>query len=250
VVKDDGYKELFKILANGSREEERRQKMRRERIFDGMENVEGNRSVLLQAFGDLRKQGLIARANFRCCQSCAGYEISEKVSKMSKEEAGKVKGCTYWHQQDEDDLKERGSLYLAYGNLETTGNGTVGLPTVEVGKMVLETLKKYGLTVEWDGSEGSRIQVDLTKLIPKEIMELIEGPSAPEAKKRKKEKLKVTSWDKNAFSVMGNTMRALRKMEIAEQDISLTMEKAREGDYSHLLSVCTDALREAGYEVQ
>ncbi len=237
----------------------------RQRSFEGMESVAGNRSVLLQAFEDLRKQGLIARANFRCCQSCAGYEISEKVSKMSKEEAGKVKGCVYWHQQDEDNLKERGSLYLAYGNLETTGNGTVGLPTVEVGKMVVETLKRYGLSVEWDGSEGSRIQVDLTKPIPKEIKGSQEWPSAflppdglgvPEAqvmaeeKKREKEVLKVTEWDGNAWSVMGNTKEALKEAGVESAKISSVMEDARVSDYSHLLAVCMNALEEAGYEVR
>lgn len=107
--------------------QERGQKMRTRR-FEGMGNVEGNRERLVKAFADLRRQGLIARANFMCCQGCAGSAIADEVSKMPKEKATKVRGCVYWHHQDEDNIREAGNVYLAYGDLDTTGHGKIGFP--------------------------------------------------------------------------------------------------------------------------
>ena len=90
------------------------------------EVVNQNRRMLLKVFADLRKQGLIALANFRCCQNCAGSEIADRVSQMDAKHAAKVKGCVYWHNQDEDDLRERGHVALAYGSLERESTERLG----------------------------------------------------------------------------------------------------------------------------
>jgi hypothetical protein len=213
---------------------------------EGMENVVGNRGMLVKAMEDLRKEGLIARSNFMCCQTCAGYDIAQKVSDMTTEEAGKVNGCVYWHRQDEDDLRERGALYLAYGPLETTRHGTIGLPTEVVGRMVVKALEARGLTVKWNGNGNDRIWVDLTK--PNKNGD---GEKEGEPEKRKsKMVLKITDmWDGNAFAVLGNTKEALEAAGVEKAKIDEAMEKAKSGDYNHLLATCVKALEEGGYTV-
>ena len=37
--------------------------------------------------------------------------------------------------------------------------GDIGLPTVEVGKLVVEILKKHEIPVKWDGTENERIRI-------------------------------------------------------------------------------------------
>lgn len=112
---------------------------------------------LTEAFKILRSQGVIARKNYMCCQSCAGYGIAEYVSKMPDKKRLNVKGSVFYHAQDASRLRQSGAVYLAFGCLETEKHGTVGLPTVEVGKMVVEALTKVGLAYEWDGTEDTRI---------------------------------------------------------------------------------------------
>jgi hypothetical protein len=122
-------------------------------------DYEEKRKKLIQAFKALRKQGFIARADYLCCSSCAGYAIAEKVSKMTKEKVAKVKGCVFWHHQDEQNFWSNGHLYLAYGELNSTTHGKVGLPTKEEGMIVVKELENQGLKVEWDGDSNSRIKV-------------------------------------------------------------------------------------------
>lgn len=214
----------------------------RTRRFEGMENVEGNRKLLVKSFADLRRQGLIARTNFMCCQNCAGSAIADSVSKVSKEKAAKVKGCVFWHHQDEEDIRLRGNLSLAYGDLDSNVHGKVGLTNEEVGKMVVETLKKRGLKVEWNGDVGTRIRVDLTQ--PTNV-----GSDA--ISKPKKKVLMVTGkWDGNVFAIMGNTKRALRDAGVPQEKISQVLGECTKGDYSHAVATCMNALEEAGYEVR
>jgi hypothetical protein len=109
-------------------------------------------------FEYLRKKGLLARMNFLCCQNCAGYAMTEIAVKMV-DKGKKVLGSVYWHNQDEEQFQKDGTLYLAYGNLESTKNGTIGLSTVEVGYMVYAELRKQGLIVAWDGDPDQRMMV-------------------------------------------------------------------------------------------
>jgi hypothetical protein len=134
-------------------------------------NIEKYNTVtakLTDAFEILRSQGLIALKNHLCCQSCAGYDIATRVSKMTKAKRAKVKGCVYYHHQDESNFKRTGEVYLAYGPLESSVYGTVGLPDVEVGKMVVNALKQVGLDYEWDGSGDRRI---IAKMMPPEPLD-------------------------------------------------------------------------------
>ena len=50
---------------------------------------------------ELRKHGYTARMNFRCCQSCAWYELGE---------AGKHERAVFWHNQDNKSFDRWGNL--------------------------------------------------------------------------------------------------------------------------------------------
>jgi len=135
--------------------------------FSTNSTVARNRKLVLEAFKNLRKQGLIARANFLCCSNCAGSEIESYVSNLPEEKAKRIKGCVFWHKQDEDDIWRHGEMYLAYGSIDSSKHGEVGLPTKEVGELVVRALKEQGLSVEWDGDPHVRILVNMT--VPSEV---------------------------------------------------------------------------------
>ena len=133
-----------------------------------MENtINENKEKLNIAFKALRKAKLIARQNFRCCQSCAGYEIATDVEK--KLDAGKVvAGWVFYHHQDHNSAFEgsrrypaKGELYLSYTGGSTSKYEKNGLQTVEIGKIVAAVLTSVGLVFEWDGSSDTRILVKL-----------------------------------------------------------------------------------------
>ena len=120
------------------------------------------REKVVAAFKDLRKDGFIARANFMCCGSCAGYDLAEKATEMV--DKGKhPKGCIFWHKQDEESYWAGGFLHLRYGEFNTAKHGTIGLPSEAVGSALIEALEKQGLKrgldIEWDGDTNKTIIV-------------------------------------------------------------------------------------------
>jgi hypothetical protein len=117
------------------------------------------KAKLLESFKQMRKRHkFICRSNFWCCSSCAGYDITIKAEEMLDKKKV-VNGCVFWHKQDEERFKSHGSLYLAFGQMNSTKYGVIGFSDEEVGKLVCECLSKNGLEYEWDGSGGQRILV-------------------------------------------------------------------------------------------
>lgn len=116
------------------------------------------RSNILKAFRELRQDGYLARANHLCCQNCAGYDLTQRASKLVSE-GKEVKGCVFWHSQDEDDWKKSGSMYLAFGDMDSSEHGKIGLSTKEVGDNVVKKLKKFKVPFEWKGTASHRIRV-------------------------------------------------------------------------------------------
>lgn len=101
-------------------------------------------------FKALRKSGFIARANFMCCQGCAGAEISDMAKKRGHSP------YVFWHRQDEDSAQRSNRWYLAYGH---TNPKTTADQAIHVGEMVAVACRAAGLKVEWDGSNMTRILV-------------------------------------------------------------------------------------------
>jgi len=115
-----------------------------------------------EAFRQLRKEGFIARANHLCCSNCAGYNLTEKATEdveLGKKKKEEIKGCVFWHNQDDESFNRRGILFLSFGNLHSQQIGDIGIGTLEVGKRVVEVLREKGLDVEWPEDTSIRIEV-------------------------------------------------------------------------------------------
>lgn len=105
-------------------------------------------------FVELEKDGIVARQNFTCCQTCGHAEIGMEIEEAQKK--GAVTGYTFYHQQDTESAADGGGIFLAYGSLAG------GEPkSLEVANRIVDTLKRSGLTVTWEGTANKRIQIAL-----------------------------------------------------------------------------------------
>ena len=95
------------------------------------------RARLTQAFRALRKSGYVCRQNFMCCMGCANAAMPEGTTK-----------CVFYHRQDADSLRKRGSVYLAW-----TGDGPE----------IFRAMEAAGLRVDWNGSDDERMKVSMPK---------------------------------------------------------------------------------------
>jgi hypothetical protein len=127
--------------------------------YEVMNAVADMKVRLNRAFAAMRRQGLIARQNFSCCGGCAGYEITEDAVKLVKK-GRKVNGSVFYHRQDTERFMDGETLFLAYGPLESTELGTIGLSTEAVGTLVMAALEAEGLHPSWNGDPDARIELD------------------------------------------------------------------------------------------
>jgi hypothetical protein len=132
-------------------------------------NVQELREAVRKAFSNLRKQGFVAKMNYLCCGSCAGSNIGADFDKKVLEGLQPnhyPKGVVFFHQQDNQYFEDKGVLYLCYGDIEgSESKAKTELPTLEVGKKVIETLIEAGIPqtqIEWDGDENTCIKVTAT----------------------------------------------------------------------------------------
>lgn len=103
-----------------------------------------------KAFEDLEENGIVARQNFTCCQTCGHAEIGDEIQETFKSHP--VIGYTFYHMQDTESAAEGGEVYLAYEAWEDGEDAQVG-----IGQKIVEILSKHGLKVIWDGSVKTRI---------------------------------------------------------------------------------------------
>jgi hypothetical protein len=110
--------------------------------------------LLEQAFEDLEKQGIVARENWTCCQTCGHAEIGEEMEEAQEDDEDRpVIGYTFYHQQDTDSAVEGAGVMLAYGSVSEEN-------TLDVPKKIVETLSRHGLKVKWDGTLKERILIE------------------------------------------------------------------------------------------
>jgi len=102
------------------------------------------------AFGELRKDGILAEECLACCTTCATHELGEKINKE------KALGGVYWHSQDEDGFRQYGPP-LMIGFVDGSASGE------EVARRAVLAFKEAGLEAKWDGSAGTKIEVDMPK---------------------------------------------------------------------------------------
>jgi hypothetical protein len=119
---------------------------------------------LQEAFDDLNNQGVVALMNFTCCQTCGTTEIDDAVIPGTN-----PLGYTFFHAQDAECIPD-GATYLSFGPFGRYDNDEgYTAAAAMVGNQVARTLKKHGLTVNWDGTVARRICVllpDWRKRLP------------------------------------------------------------------------------------
>ena len=116
------------------------------------------RAKLAELFKQFRKEGYLARMNHLCCSSCAGSDLSTRAEELN-EKGKSVKGCVFWHNQDESGWNSSGYLPLRYGPLDTSKSGEIGLSAKEIGEYICQSLTAAGITHNWDGDPGQVIFV-------------------------------------------------------------------------------------------
>lgn len=103
-----------------------------------------------EAFAELDRVGIVARQNFTCCQTCGHTEIGYEID--GAQEYRTVRGYVFFHSGDTEHVLGNDKLYLAYG----TPNGKDD-DAVQIAYEVVATLRRYGLSVEWNGLIQKRI---------------------------------------------------------------------------------------------
>ena len=127
------------------------------------------RTPLQEAFTELEEIGVLARADFSCCGTCAASEIGDE-----RDDSRQWRGYLWFHQQDTESLLEDRSTYLGYGVfldaylseeewLALDDDGKDATYTRHVRELmqgeVEPVLRRHGLGWEWDGDLGTRILV-------------------------------------------------------------------------------------------
>jgi hypothetical protein len=95
-----------------------------------------------KAFDALRREGVNARMNYMCCNTCA------------METAPFFSSLVYYPREDAIAFRESGVLFIRFLSSDGDKAGTRAL-----GDQVRCILELNGLEVEWDGSPGQAIMV-------------------------------------------------------------------------------------------
>jgi hypothetical protein len=103
-----------------------------------------------KAFEELEAQGIVAKQNFTCCQTCGHAEIWEEIEQAKAD--SEVRGYVFYHMQDTDRVLEEGRLYLAYGAVDNSDAASI-----KVARTIAEVMSVRGFNVDWNGSLDKRI---------------------------------------------------------------------------------------------
>lgn len=127
----------------------------------------GYRSRTQAAFDELNANGVIARADFTCCGTCASAEIGDE-----RDNSRHWSGFIYFHNQDTERLIEDGSTYIGYGAFapedfdedahnQLSGQAKRDLYFDDVVRMldeiVFPILRRHDIEPEWNRKLGTRI---------------------------------------------------------------------------------------------
>ncbi|GAA4057333.1 DUF6891 domain-containing protein [Actinomadura miaoliensis] len=113
---------------------------------------------LLRAFRDLDLAGIVARADFACCQNCGVGEIGGEVP---EDERHAYRGYVFCHRQDMESAVRGDGLFLSYG-VFTDAARQLAADQAGIGAEVAAALRRHGLEVDWNGDPAKRIGVPLT----------------------------------------------------------------------------------------
>lgn len=113
-------------------------------------NYETDCDKLDDAFAEMDLNGIVARQNWTCCQTCGHHEIGNEIA--DAQQYRHVRGYVFFHQQDTEFVTENDTLYLAYGSVDNDS-----ADSVIIGQEIVAILRKHGLAVEWSGMIQKRI---------------------------------------------------------------------------------------------
>jgi hypothetical protein len=102
------------------------------------------------AFDNLNRQGILARHDFACCQSCGRAEIWDEIQ-QAVSMGQDVIGFTFYHQQDTEHALEGLGVTLYYDTINKEYSA------FKIGNCIVAALESAGLCVEWIGSSNERI---------------------------------------------------------------------------------------------
>lgn len=115
------------------------------------------RDKVKQVFKTLRRSGFVARMNFLCCSSCAGYVLGERLDASTDKEY-----AAYWHRQDEERYHETGYLYIRYffgGHGDVLDADEQKAKDIEAGNKIAAVLTVYEVAYRWNGDPTRAIEV-------------------------------------------------------------------------------------------
>ncbi len=127
-------------------------------------------SRTIAAFEELNANGVVARADFSCCGTCASGEIWDE-----RDDSRHWKGYVYFHQQDTGRLVEDGSTYIGYGAFPPEAfdeaaydalseEAKEDLYTADVTSLlddvVFPVLRRHGIAPEWNRDLGTRVLLE------------------------------------------------------------------------------------------
>jgi len=108
---------------------------------------------LRKMFRDLRKHNITARMNFMCCQSCGVNCISEHKKKNDY-------GYVFYHNQDNEGLKETNTTYVSWGVFEEDDKNKLK----ELSRTIIKVAEQNYIKVNWNGESSRRIELDISKV--------------------------------------------------------------------------------------
>jgi len=100
-------------------------------------------------------------ANYSCHLQNAGYTQSDgfddfREAYCNLSDGADIIGYCFYHGQDLERAVAGGGLYLAFGPVNASDEQTKG---PEVGRIIVEELRRAGFDVAWDGTFDQRIFV-------------------------------------------------------------------------------------------
>ncbi|MCA0295351.1 MAG: hypothetical protein LCH96_08615 [Actinobacteria bacterium] len=134
---------------------------------------------LRAAFDDLQADGVVARMNFACCNTCGTDEIDAERTPVDADGYGfRESQYTFFHQQDADRLAESPTrLFLTYSAWRAASDldpellaaaragdadaraQVIARTDAQAGERVAAALRNRGLRVEWDGDPQQRLEI-------------------------------------------------------------------------------------------
>lgn len=124
-------------------------------------------SRTIAAFDELNAHGVVARADFSCCGTCASGEIWGE-----RDDSRHWKGYVYFHQQDTERLVADGETYIGYGafppeDFDEDAYDTLSEAAKEdlyrtdvtrlLEDVVFPVFRRHGIEPEWNRDLGTRV---------------------------------------------------------------------------------------------